>query len=540
MARKVVVVGSGAAGMAAAVAAATEGAEVTVLESAQLLGGTTAWSGGGIWIPLNKKATIPVVPDQEDDARRYLKNVSIGDADPDRLETYVKDGARVVAATEAKTALRWQHIEGYPDYHAELDGGRPDGRSLEIHPIQLAPDLLARIRPNPFGALPITINERVNNRSIQNQYGNRPLGIGDRDEVSPAEIERRQKEGIATTGRGLIGGLATALLEKRGSIRSGMRVTRLIQSGDAVTGVEVNGERFDGQVIIASGGFERNPSLVRNFLRGPMLAPGGAPSNLGDGLVMGMTAGAALANMSEAWWNGAMQVPGETVDGQPLYRLMFTERSLPGSLIVDGLGRRFADEASNYNDFGRSLQDFDPARFTYIRVPSWLVFDAQTRRNHKIGPLTGNEPDPAWLKKANSLDALAREIDVPASNLAASVERFNALAAAGKDEDFGRGSYAWDIASSGRNGAPSTLRPLAEAPYYAVQVLPGCLGTKGGLKINSDGQVQRADGSGSIPGLFAAGNASANLFGHAYPGAGSTIGPALVFGWRAGEFAAAG
>jgi hypothetical protein len=169
-----------------------------------------------------------------------------------------------------------------------------------------------------------------------------------------------------------------------------------------------------------------------------------------------------------------------------------------------------------------------------------MIFDAMTRSQHKIGPLTGDEPDPDWLEKAVSIEKLAGRINVPAGTLLATIDRFNAMATAGVDDDFGRGSYAWDRASSARNGAPSTLRPLTEAPFYALRVLPGVLGTKGGLRINSDGRVLCADGSGVIPGLFAAGNAAANPFGHAYPGAGSTIGPALVFGWRAGETAARG
>jgi succinate dehydrogenase/fumarate reductase flavoprotein subunit len=517
--------------LAAAAAAASEGADVTVLESAQLLGGTTAWSGGGIWIPVNGKATIPVEEDCPEDARLYLRNVSIGDGDPDLLDTYVADGARVVRATEEKTPLNWHHIEGYPDYHAELAGGRTDGRSLEIDPIQVAPELLDRIRPglNP----PLTINERVAGAAAEGEMPSMKV-------LQRLLIERRQRESIVPGGRGLVAGLATVVLAHGGQIRTGVRVSRLIESGGRIAGVEAGNDRFEGQVVIASGGFERDPALVRTFLRGPMLAPGGVPSNRGDGLRMGMAVGAALGNMSEAWWNGAIEVPGEIIDGEQFYRLLFSERSLPGSLIVDSRGRRFANEASNYNDFGRSLHDFDPATFNYPRVPSWLIFDAMTRRQHKIGPLTGEEPDPAWLEKADSLENLAGRINVPAGTLLATIDRFNAMATAGVDDDFGRGSYAWDRASSARNGAPSTLRPLTEAPFYALRVLPGVLGTKGGLRINSNGQVLRADGSGAIPGLFAAGNAAANPFGHAYPGAGSTIGPALVFGWRAGETAARG
>jgi len=520
--QRVIVLGSGAAGMAAAAAAATGGAHVTVLESAHLLGGTTAWSGGGIWIPVNGKAENGTGSDSRDEALRYLRTVSIGDSDPDLLEAYVREGARVVSAIEVETPLRWHQIVGYPDYHAELDGGQLDGRSLEIDPVQVAPELLSRLLPNPYGKPPVTMNEDN-------------AGFSD-----PAEIARRQRLGVIPRGRGLIGGLASCVLERGGEIRTGVRASRLLVSNQVVVGVEAGGARFEGQVVIATGGFERDAALVRSFLRGPMLAPGGVPNNVGDGLRMGMTAGAALANMSEAWWCPAMEVPGETAAGAPFYRMLFSERALPGLLVVDSRGRRFANEAANYNDFGRSLHEFDPARYEYPRVPSWIVFDALCRHQHQIGPLTGDEPDPPWLARANTIEDLAARIGVPPPTLYETVERFNRLATAGVDDDFGRGAYAWDRATARRAKAAATLRPLTEPAFYAVKVLPGCLGTKGGLKIDAGGRVVRADGSGVIPGLFAAGNAAANPFGHAYPGAGGTIGPALVFGWCAGETAALG
>jgi succinate dehydrogenase/fumarate reductase flavoprotein subunit len=215
--------------------------------------------------------------------------------------------------------------------------------------------------------------------------------------------------------------------------------------------------------------------------------------------------------------------------------MLFLDAAKPGSLVVDGGGRRFANEASNYNDLGRALHEFDPARYEYPRVPSWLVFDA-LRRAEGLGAVRPGQPDPPWLPKAGSVERLADLYGQPPGRLRASVERFNEQARRRVDEDFGRGSYVWDGFSSG--GAP--LRPLAEAPFYALRVLPGCLGTKGGLRTDALGRVLQAGGAGEIvPGLYAAGNAAANPFGCAYPGPGATIGPAVVFGWLAGETAAA-
>jgi 3-oxosteroid 1-dehydrogenase len=319
-----------------------------------------------------------------------------------------------------------------------------------------------------------------------------------------------------------------------------MRVSKLLTVDGAVVGVEAGGQRFEGNVIIASGGFERDPALVKTFLRGPMTAPGSPSTNEGDGLKMGMAVGAALGNMSEAWWAPATSVPGWNVDGAPFhYLLLGAVRATPGGIIVDSRGRRFANEAANYNDFGRSMHEFDPARYAFPRVPSWMIFDAERRRQSAVGPVEPSAPDPDWLACAPTLDALAERLGMSARVLTGTVERYNSFSARGVDEDFGRGSYAWDTYSAGFVGAREQLRPLTEAPFYGLQVSVGCLGTKGGLKIDNNAQVLKADGSGVIPGLFAAGNAAANPFGCAYPSGGATVGPALVFGWLAGETAAA-
>jgi 3-oxosteroid 1-dehydrogenase len=512
---RVVVVGSGAAGMAAAVAATSAGAKVTVLEAAASLGGTTAISGGGIWVPASPWAASAGVEDSAEDGLRYLRALALGDAAPGLCETYVRECVRIARAVEAVTPLSWQHLAGFPDYHAERDGGSAAGRSLEIRPVAIEAGVRSQIRPDPHGVPPITIGEEA-------------ASPPDRE-----ELQRRAERGILTRGAGLIAGLLTALLEHGGRALTSVRATSLVVSDGAVTGVEAAGERFAGEVVLASGGFERNPALVRSFLGGPLLAPAGPPSNRGDGLLMAMTAGAALGTMSEAWWSPAMEVPGATIDSAPLYRMLFLDVARPGSLVVDGDGRRFVDEAANYNDFGRALHAFDAARYAYPRVPSWLVFDGP-RRAEGIGAIGADDPDPGWLPRADSLEELAGLAGLSLGPFCETVERFNAQATRGADEDFGRGSFVWDRFSAGT----ATLRPLTEPPFYALRVLPGCLGTKGGPRIDGHGRVLHAAG-GAVPGLYAAGNAAANPFGCAYPGPGATIGPALVFGWLAGETAGA-
>jgi 3-oxosteroid 1-dehydrogenase len=520
--RRVVVVGSGAAGMAAAVSAARAGAAVTLLERAPLLGGTTAWGGGGIWIPGNPWTAAEGKPDDLEDALVYLQHLGLGDADQPLAERYVRQGVRVVQHIEAASPLRWNTIQDFPDYHAELPGGRPQGgRSLEIDSLHVGREILTEIRPNPYGAIAASRRE---------------LAVGFED----AELGRREREGIVGKGVGVIAAMCLAARQLGAEIRSGMRAARLMTTDGAVTGVEAGGQRFDGEVIIASGGFDRDPALVKAFLRGPLTAPGSPPTNEGDGLKMGMAVGAALGNMSEAWWAPATSVPGRTVDGAPFHWLLLgTVRATPGGIIVDSRGRRYANEAANYNDFGRSMHEFDPAGYTFPRVASWLIFDDERRRSAPVGPLNPSDPDPEWIVRGQTVAELAERIGVPTRTLCETVERYNGHAARGVDEDFGRGSYAWDTYSAGFLDTRAQLRPLTEAPFYALRVGVGCLGTKGGLKIDGHARVLRADGAGVIPGLYAAGNAAANPFGCAYPSGGATVGPALVFGWIAGETAAA-
>jgi hypothetical protein len=293
-------------------------------------------------------------------------------------------------------------------------------------------------------------------------------------------------------------------------------------------------------VVLASGGFERDQDLVRAFLRGPLLAPGGAPTNEGDGLRMALSAGAALGNMSEAWWCPAVAIPGEQAGGAPYFRMLFLEYTRPGCLMIDQTGKRFADEAQNYNDMGRALLEFSP-EFRLPRVPAWLVFDSVFRRRYGLGQvLPPSSEDPEFVERADTWPDLGRLMGVPVETLTATIDRFNAQAERGVDLDFGRGASAWGRHMGDGKAAHPNLAAIRTPPFYAVRLVPGALATKGGPRTDTRARVLRGDGSGPIPGLFAAGNVSASPFGLAYPGGGSTIGPAIVFGWLAGSAAANG
>ena len=335
-------------------------------------------------------------------------------------------------------------------------------------------------------------------------------------DINRERLAEQRAKGTITMGRALLAGLLESCLDAGVKIEPGVCVR----------------ERPDADaVVIATGGFERDPGAVKAFLRGPLLAPVGAPSARGIGLRLAISQGAALGNMSEAWWCPAISIPGETIDGVPMNRLILTERARPGSLLVDATGRRFVNEAQNYNDLGRTLQNFNPGQYAFPHVPAWLIFDSVYRTSYRLGPLGKRDPDPQWLAKGDTLSALAGEIGLPGDALEATVARFNDGAQHGEDPDFGRGSYPYDRFIGG-------IGPLQEGPYYALRVVPGCLSTKGGPRIDGHGRV-RSINDGVIPGLYACGNAAASPYGMAYPGAGGTLGQGLVFGFRAGDAAAA-
>lgn len=510
----VVVVGSGAAGLAAALAAANTGARVTLLEKAARIGGTTALSGGVAWLPANDL----IGESDAGPARTYLRNLDIGDTSDELIDEFVANSASTARAIESSTPITWQAIN-FPDYHAEFAGGVAGGRSLEPGPIEVPSSVRKLVRDAPTIPAPVTYVE-IDTGSFSREL-----------------ITQRLATGVLAQGPALVSGLLQGVLDAGVDVRTSQAVRRLIVEDQTVRGVVTDREIL-GRVVLATGGFERDPALVSAFLRGPMVAPTGVPEATGDGLRMAMSVGAELGNMSEAWWCPAIRVAGDEIDGEPLHRLLLSERAYPGSLMVDRNGRRFVNEVENYNDLGRMLHSFDASAFDFARIPCWLIFDATYRKRYHFATLRRNDPDPTWLAKQDTLPELAERIGVPAEELTSTVSRFNDQAIRGIDEEFGRGDHLLDRFLGDSRAEHPTLAPLSDSPFYAAEVLPGCLGTKGGPRTDSFGRVLAADRSGPIGGLYAAGNAAASPFGFAYPGAGGTIGPALVFGSRAGAAAA--
>ena len=530
----VAVLGSGASATTAAILAADNGVEVALLERAEVVGGTTALSGGVLWVPNNPHMAEAGIEDSREDALAYLNSLSLGMMDEELVETLVDTGPEMLRYMEENTPVSLHVFEGYPDYHPENPGGKPEGgRSLDndLFPFEELGPWADRINRQPDAvSFPATMLE-IDTKRI--------------DDVPPDVMEERRSRDMRSTGQALAGSLIKGCLDREIPVHTATRGRELIlDENDAVVGIRAERDGADyfvkarKAVVLASGGFEWNEELVKAFLRGPMTAPTSTPENEGDGLLMAMGAGAALGNMSEAWWIPGIHVPGDEMRGRTFARLILAERTWPRSIIVNRKGKRFMNEAANYNAVGHAFHTFDPNTFEFINLPAWLIVDSRYQppiARHNVGP---DAPD--WIRRAGTLAELAAQIEVDAGGLEETVARFNEGVARGEDPEFDRGVSAYDSYNGNRwEEAPfTTLGPIDTPPYYAAQIESGALGTKGGPKTNAKAQVLRATG-GVIPGLYAVGNAMAGVTAMVYGGAGGTLGPGMTFGYIAGRSAAA-
>ena len=531
----VIILGTGAAGMAAALAAHEAGASVALIERWDRVGGTSAISGGVIWVADNPRMRAAGMPDSRADALAYFRSLDHGDLVDETLEAFVDNGPEALAFLEGLGALKVSVLPGYPDYYTDRPGAKPEGsRALDhdLFDLNELGDWAARIyaieEPKP-----LMLRET-------------PIG-GATTMPAPEVLGERMALRQCGFGQAMVARLLKACLARGIEPIIGVETKQLVKHGERIAGIA--GTR-DGApfalsarrgVIITTGGFEWDAELRQTFLRGPVTAPASPPTGTGEGLKLAMQAGAKLGNMTSAWWAPTLVTPDQPwASGEQRAQIILIERTVPHSIMVNRSARRFCNEAANYSALGGVFHQFDPAHYDYRNLPAYLVFDAQFAARYPLGLRQPGQPMPDWVRRADTIEALAGQLGLDGATLAETVERFNANADEGHDPDFGRGTSAYDhfYGDRSRSGTAVTLGAIREAPFYAVEISAGLLGTNGGPRTDGQGRILGHDGA-AIPGLFGAGNAIACPTGGIYAGAGGTLGPALTFGYLAGRAAAA-
>jgi 3-oxosteroid 1-dehydrogenase len=542
------VVGSGT-GMAAALAAHEFGLNVLIVEKSPYVGGSTARSGGALWLPASPILEEQGAGDTVERAQTYLQSLVAGTAPTERSAGYLRNVTGTVELLRRTTPIRLAWAKDYSDYHPDAPGGTSAGRTCECRPVNsgLLGKYRTRLRPGlmePKVPMPTTTADyrwmnlmaRVPRKGLPTIAKRLAQGTGG------LLLGRHYVAG----GQALAAGLFAGVLRAGIPIWTDTALHRLTTAGERISGAVVG---HDGRevavtarrgVVLAAGGFDHSMDMRWKYQSeslGEHMSLG-AETNTGDAIRAAQDVSAATDLMDQAWWFPAVApLPGAA----PL--VMLAERSLPGSLIVDQHGTRFANEAMDYMSFGQLLLERERSGNPVESM--WIVFDQQYRNSYVFaGQLFPRMPIPrAWYRagiahRSGALTGLPDKIGVPRSQFTATVTRFNEMSRAGYDADFQRGSSAYDRYYGDPTIGPNpNLRALDRGPFYAVKMVLSDLGTCGGLRADDRARVLREDGS-VIEGLYAIGNTAANAFGTTYPGAGATIAQGLVYGYIAARGAA--
>jgi 3-oxosteroid 1-dehydrogenase len=549
------IIGSGAGAMTAAITAYDRGGDALLIEKSDRYGGSSAMSGGGLWVPNNHLMAGVGIPDSPAEAQRYLEAVTAGAVPEERLRAYLETAPELVKYLTEHTHVELEALPEYADYYPRFEGSKPGGRALDPKNFDarfLGDDFLRMRDQNPqmliMGRIFMTIFEA---RTLLTRGPGWVLLTMKLMLKYAFDIPWRfksKRDRNLSMGNALIGMLRRSIMDRDVPLWLNTAARELVVENGRVVGVVAEKEgrticiRATKGVILAAGGFEGNQQMREQYLPNPTRVEWSCANqnNTGDAIRMGLELGGAIDLMEDAWWGPVTAVPGE-----PHARMLVIEKALPGGVVVNKNGERFVNEAAPYIDVVNAMYESNAPEAPC--VPAYLVFDAEYRKKYPCGPMLQASQQPDWalpkafrqgyLKQSNTLEGLAAQLDIDPVGLTKTVEKMNEYARTGKDLDFQRGETVFDRYYGDEKVEPNPcLAPIATPPFYGIEAYPGELGTKGGLKTDASARVLR-ETEEPIPGLYAIGNCSASVMGHSYPGAGATLGPATTFGYLAARHA---
>ncbi len=549
-----IIIGSGAASVAASLVMKQSGRSALIIEKQEKFGGSTGYSGGILWVPNNPLMQREGVPDSFEAAQEYLNSTLFytgpGSSHP-RREAFLRGAPRAIDFLEQK-GMKFNRVEGYADYYDERPGGHQRGRTLTAKLFDLSElgEWQSRLSVNRGVSVPAGLDELNDLFSLKTTWAGKKAALKVGARLIYQKLLGRDIRGA---GAALQGRLLQIALRENLQIWMASEVEGFIVENDCVTGVTIlrGTQRIKVKaslgVLINAGGFAHNAEMRAKYDQpASNMWTSANPGDTGEVMTAAMALGAASDCLDESWWlatsigpDGSFPEGAYDAFGKPVPFLHHFDISYPHVIMVDQDGNRFVNEASSYMEIGQRM--FAQHKEKGNCVPAWAIIESRHRNRYFWATVLGKTPqswlDSGYMKKADTIKELAELCGINPQGLQESVERFNGFAKAGVDQDFGKGARAFDRYHGDPSVRPNpNLGEIIKPPFYAVAIVPGDLGTCGGLVTDEHGRVLRTEG-GIIPGLYATGNSTASVMGRSYPGAGATIAPSLTFGFLAAEHA---